>query len=247
MRIVSKRIIQLLRLYAFGIDHPFIPSLIKEGTGAILFRNRCQKFCIMILLFNGFPLFAQQDHFYLPKGIKKLVPALIITSCTGATQKDLDSNKAIADKLGWVICTSAKTKNHRDAWQNDRDIMDTYKELVSKYPVDTSNVFIYGFSGQAVQSLMEVFLHPEIFKGAVCICAHNGAMGLAKWESLSGHYFCLISREKDWNLEANKNMHREFLSQGIPDTLIITKGQHGPKTRRELFDACRWLADKIKK
>lgn len=193
-----------------------------------------------------YPLFAQQDYFYIPKNIKKPAPALIITSCTGATKNDLDSNKAIADKLGWVICTAAQTRNRRDAWQNDRDIMETYRELVSKYPVDTCNVFIYGFSGQAVQAMMEVFLHPDRFKGAVCICAHNGAMGLAKWESLSGHYFYMVSRENDWNLEANKNMHWEFMSHGITDTLIVTKGQHGSKDRRELYNACRWLDEKTR-
>jgi predicted esterase len=198
-----------------------------------------------LLLFTSL-LFAQQDYFYAPKNIKKPAPALIITSCTGATQKDLDSNRAIADKLGWVICTSAKTKNHRDVWQNDRDIMDTYRELISKYPVDTNNIFIYGFSGQAVQAMMEVFLHPDRVKGAVCICAHNGAMDLAKWESLSGHYFYLISREKDWNLEANQSIHRDFSSQGITDTLMITKGRHSPKDRRELYDGCKWLDKMIR-
>jgi dienelactone hydrolase len=190
---------------------------------------------------------AQQDFFYVPKGIKGQAPALIITSCTGATKKDLDSNRAIADKLGWVICTSAKTKNHRDSRQNDRDIMETYRTLVTQYPVDTSKIFIYGFSGQAVQAMMEVFLHPDKFKGAVCICAHDGALGLPEWGSLKGHFFYLISREKDWNLEANWKMHWKFLAHDVKDTLIVTKGEHGPKTRRELFDGCRWLKDKIKK
>lgn len=199
----------------------------------------------VLLLFASLSL-AQQDFFYVPKRIKGPVPALIITSCTGATQKDLDSNRAIADKLGWVICTSAKTKNHRDARQNDRDIMETYRILVTQYPVDTSKIFIYGFSGQAVQAMMEVFLHPKKFKGAVCICAHDGAMGLAERGSLKDRCFYLISREKDWNLEANRKMHWQFLAYDVKDTLIVTKGEHGSKTRRELFDGCRWLIEKIK-
>ncbi|MDQ7798986.1 MAG: hypothetical protein RDU76_08615 [Candidatus Edwardsbacteria bacterium] len=199
-----------------------------------------------LLVLSASFAFSQQDHFYAPKNVKKPAPALIITSCTGATQKDLDSNQAIADRLGWIICTSAQTRNHRDARQNDADIMATYKKLVADYPVDTSKIFIYGFSGQAVQAMMEVFLHPDKFKGAVCICAHNGAMGLAKWESLSGHYFYLISREKDWNLRANKSMHRMFLSRGIADTLIVTKGRHGPRDRRELYNGCMRLDKMIR-
>jgi len=191
-------------------------------------------------------IFAQQDHFYVPKGLKKPAPALIITSCTGATKADLDSNKAVADKLGWIICTSAKTKNHRDSRQNDADIMATYKTLLAKYPVDTSKIYLYGFSGQAVQALMAVFLHPTKFKGAVAICAHAGAMPYANWEMLRGKRFYLVSRERDWNLNDNKMMHQAFLENGISDTLVITPGQHGPKTRRELFEACKWLQSKIK-
>jgi len=241
--IVSKRIRHLLRLSASGIDRPLIPSLIKEGMGVVERPSPkiLYNFSIIILLFNTGLLIAQQDFFYVPKNIKKPAPALIITSCTGATKKDLDSNQAIADKLGWIICTSAKTKNHRDTWQNDRDIMETYRNLTINYPVDTSRVFIYGFSGQAVQAMMEVFLHPGIFKGAVCICAHDGALGLAKWELIKEHYFYLITRENNWNLEANKRLHRAFNLQGIADTMIVTKGRHGPKTSQELLEGCRWL------
>ena len=190
--------------------------------------------------------FAQQDHFYVPKGLKTPAPALIITSCTGATMKDLDSNKAVADSLGWVICTSAKTRNHRDSRQNDADITATYKTLLANYPVDTSRIYIYGFSGQAVQALMAVFLHPTKFKGAVAICAHAGAMSYANWEMLKNKMFYLVSREQDWNLNDNKMMHHSFLENSVSDTLIITPGQHGPKTRKELFEACKWLQSKIK-
>ncbi|MDO9026680.1 MAG: hypothetical protein Q7U87_02235 [bacterium] len=189
---------------------------------------------------------AQQDHFYVPKNLKPKAPALIITSCTGATKADLDSNKAIADKLGWVLCTSAKTRNHRDSRQNDADIMGTYKTLLAKCPVDPSRIYVYGFSGQAVQAMMEVFLHPTKFKGAVAICAHAGAMPYANWERLKDKCFYLVSRERDWNLNDNKMMHQAFLENSISDTLVITPGQHGPKTRRELFEGCKWLNNKTK-
>jgi len=198
-------------------------------------------FFLIAVFYLPLSAFAQQDLFYVPKNLKVKAPALIITSCTGATKADIDSNKAIADKLGWVICTSAKTRNHRDSRRNDADIMITYKTLTAKYPVDTARVFIYGFSGQAVQAMMAVFMHPSKFKGAVAICAHAGAMSYANWEMLKDRKFYLISRERDWNLLDNKTMHQAFLENGIPDTLVITKGQHGPKTRRELYEACKWL------
>lgn len=206
------------------------------------------KYIALFITALLFPLsaYSQQDHFYVPKGLKTQAPALIITSCTGATKKDLDSNKIIADSLGWIICTSAKTRNHRNARLNDADIMATYNALLASYPVDTSKIYIYGFSGQAVQAMMEVFLHPAKFKGAVAICAHTGAMPYAGWEMLKDKHFYLISRERDWNLNDNKMMHQAFLENGISDTLVITPGPHGPKTRKELFEACKWLQSKIK-
>ena len=189
------------------------------------------------------PLTAQTpgDLFYVPKKHAAQAPALIITSCTGATRADIDSNKAVADSFGWILATCAATRNHVAADLNDRAIFATYLKLVAGYPVDKSRVFIYGFSGQAVQALQEVFAHPELFRGAVAICAHAGALPLAQWDQLPGHGFYLISRQEDWNLEDNKKMHQLFQYNGLRDTLVITRGQHGPKDRKELFRGSKWL------
>lgn len=181
------------------------------------------------------------DLFYVPKKHAARAPALIITSCPGATQADLDSNRAIADSLGWVLAACAGTRNHRPAEDNDRDIFATYLKLVANHPVDKSRVFIYGFSGQGAQALMEVFSHPGLFRGAVAVCAHAGALPLARWETLSGQWFYLVTRRQDWNMMDNVKLHRLFQANGIRDTLVVTPGKHDPRTRRELFQACRWL------
>ncbi len=186
------------------------------------------------------------DLFYLPPAAKKPVPALVILSCTGATRADLDSCKIVADSLGWALATCARSRNHRDSRFNDYDIMSTCSALVSKYPVDSGRVFIYGFSGQGVQALMAVFLHPEAFRGAVTVCAHDGAMELARWEELRGKAFYLVTREKDWNREANGRIDAAFKSAGIMDTLILAKGKHEPKGYGEVLRGCRWLDLKLK-
>jgi pimeloyl-ACP methyl ester carboxylesterase len=196
-------------------------------------------------MFFGFSVsaLAQQtgDLFYVPKKHVAQAPALIITSCTGATQADIDSNRAVADSLGWVLATCAATRNRRGVWSNDRDLLATRAALAARYPVDTSRIFVYGFSGQGVQALMAVFAHPELFRGAVAICAHAQWLSLAKWETLIDSRFYLVSRWKDWNLEDSRIMHGQFRANGIRDTLVITSGRHEPKDRRELFRACQWL------
>lgn len=186
------------------------------------------------------------DLFYAPSKAGEPMPALIVLSCTGATKADLDSCKPIADSLGWALATCAKSRNHRDARFNDHDIMMTYSALAGKYPIDRSRVFIYGFSGQGVQALTSVFLHPEAFRGAVSICGHDGAMGLARWEELQGKAFYLVTRQKDWNREANGRMDSALRRAGIKDTLVITKGKHEPKGFREALEGCRWLDLKSK-
>ncbi len=65
----------------------------------------------MVLLVSFYAAYGagnQGDLFYVPAGARRSVPALIILSCTGATQADLDSCRPIADSLGWALATCAK-------------------------------------------------------------------------------------------------------------------------------------------
>lgn len=173
--------------------------------------------------------------------VGKKVPALLYLSCTGALKSDLNSLKFIGDSLDWILFSCHKTRNHRDQMQNDKAIMKTYNKAVKKYPIDTTKVFIYGFSGQGVQALREMFLHPTKFKGVHTVCAHTGAMSLANWSTLKGHLAYLISRENDWNLNENYLIDQAFFYHGIRDTLVITPGEHGIGDKYEIWRAIKWL------
>ena len=180
----------------------------------------------------------------LTQKVKKLalrVPALLYLDCGGATTKNLDSIKIVADSLKWILAACHKSRNHRNSMLNDKDIVKTYQKLVKNYKVDTSRIFIYGFSGMGVQALMELFLHPEMFRGAVTVCAHTGAMRLAQLENLKDHLIYLVSRNQDWNLKENLLMHQEFQKYRIHDTLVITVGEHSLGDKYELLKACFWL------
>lgn len=173
-------------------------------------------------------------------------PALLILSCTGATRTDLDSIIPMADSLGILAATCRASRNHRDIGANDRDIMRTYEKLVRDYPVDPERIFIYGFSGQAVQALAELFNHPANFRGVVSVCGHAGAMPAAKMAELEGKLIYLISKEKDWNLKANREMYELFFTNGIPVELFIAPGEHAPAAAKDLFTALKWLAENSK-
>lgn len=186
---------------------------------------------------------ADTDCFYMPKeaATGPLAPCLLILSCTGAYPVDLDTCRIVADSLGWVLATCHATRNHRSGELNDHDIVRTL-DKIRRLRVDTTRVFVFGFSGQAVQALATMFLHPELVRGVVATCAHAGALPLADWPTLPGHFAYLFSREQDWNRADNERMYRLFNEKGLVSELVTTPGEHGPGSRRELLAGCRWLA-----
>ncbi len=186
------------------------------------------------------------DCFYIPKKkTKKKLPALLVLSCTGAKKEDLDSLIFIAESLGFILFSCHKSRNHRDFLLNDKDILKTYQKLIKKYPVDTSKIFIYGFSGMGAQALLSNFLHPEIFKGAISICAPSLPLSFIKPDKLKKHIFYLITRKRDWNFYHNINLHEYFKRNNIKDTLVITEGEHQIGNKFELYKALSWLKNKF--
>lgn len=121
----------------------------------------------------------------------------------------------------------------------------TVEKLLQNYKVEPGQVFIYGFSGMGVQALLELFLHPQTFRGAIAACAHKGAMPFADFSRLHNHSVYLISRKKDWNLNDNILMHNLFKGSGIIDTLIVKNGEHSVPSSQELYNAIKWLLEKI--
>lgn len=189
---------------------------------------------------------ADSDCFYVPVKSNALgyYPALLVLSCTGATAEDLDSVIYVADSLKMIIATCHESRNHRESYLNDQDIMKTYEKLVCNFNVDLSRVFIYGFSGMGAQALLSLFLNGQQFRGVVGVCAHKGAMDYVEGGELAGRCIYLISREDDWNLDDNRRMQIQFGYYDLSDTLVITPGEHMPPNQKELLDACQWLLNK---
>ncbi len=186
---------------------------------------------------------ADSDCVYVPEcpTAGQYLPALIVLNCTGASAEDLEALIPVADSLCMIVATCHASMNHRDVFLNDQDIMKTYEKLVRNYLTDPSRVFIYGFSGMGVQAMMSLFLHASCFRGVFAVCAHKGAMSLAEGRELEDKYVYLISREEDWNLDDNRQMHFQFRHHGLRDTLAVTVGEHMKASQKELLDACSWL------
>ncbi len=185
---------------------------------------------------------ADSDCCYLPARVAaKRVPALVVLSCVGALPVDLDTVRLVADSLGWVMATCHRTRNHRDMRLNDRDIVRTITKLLANPRIDSNRVFLFGFSGQGVQALATMFLHPDLVRGVVAVCPHDGAMTLANWDLLPGRLVYIVTRQKDWNRPACETMFQLFMEHGIQAELSMTEGEHGPGPKHELLAGCAWL------
>jgi predicted esterase len=196
-------------------------------------------------LSKGIVCDADSDCFYLPGPVARTgarVPALLVLHCNGAVPKDLDTFRLVADSLNWVEATCHATRNHRSSDSNDVDIVHTIKKLLAQYPVDPSRVFLFGFSGQGVQALASMFLHPGLVRGVVAVCPHAAAVPLAVWGEMQEHLVYLVTREKDWNRLDNEKMYQLFNENGLTTELKTTPGEHGNGPASEVLAGCRWLS-----
>ncbi|MGQ9677926.1 MAG: hypothetical protein ACUVUD_01410 [bacterium] len=210
--------------------------------------------CLLIVnLSCPYSIICDEDSncYYTPEKVlsrKSSVPALIVLQCNGAKRGDLDSFKIVADSLNWVVATCNSSRNHRDIFLNDTDIYQVIKRLVRICPFDSSSIVIYGFSGQGAQAMASLFLHPDLVRGVLAVCAPRIAIRLLDLPlMLINHPIYLVSREEDWNRVDNLKMFEDFKSWGFPCTLLLTKGEHAIGTIEEVFAGCGWLDREMKK
>lgn len=186
---------------------------------------------------------ADGDCFYVPPAVVgESRPALVVLHCDGAGWGDLDSFRLICDSLDGVVATCHASRNRRGLTLNDSAVTATARKLLAGYDVDSSRVFVFGYSGQGIQALAALFLHPDLYRGAVSVCGHRGSLGLAVFELLADRYVYLVTRVADWNRAENEMLAEVLVANGVPTRLVTTSGEHQPGSCAELLDACRWLA-----
>lgn len=191
---------------------------------------------------QGVSVDADSDCFYAPPSADTVrSPALLVLSCTGIVRHDIDSLAPVADSFGLILAGCHGSRNHRTYPDNDRDIIRTFEKLVVQYPVDPARVFICGFSGMGAQSIQEVLSHPALFRGALSACSPAVDLSQADPGTLAGSRLYLISREKDWNLEGNRQMSLALQEMGTPSLLQIYPGEHAPGPIEELYQGITWL------
>lgn len=187
---------------------------------------------------------ADSDCFYIPSCLQEFcrsTPALILLHCNGARPVDLDTCRLVADSLGWVMASCHASRNHRDPRLNTADILKTVRKLVMSYCVDPDRIFLFGFSGQGQQALMTMFMHPDLIRGTISVCAPGGVLQFISSGRLQHNCVYLITRKSDWNLQDNLRMNRIFNLRGLVSHVEITSGEHSPGPWQEILQGARWL------
>lgn len=189
---------------------------------------------------------SDSDCFLIPGGpLASKIPVLVYLSCTGGKPWDVDSLREISEKMGWGLATCGKSRNHRDPRHNEMDILKIVYKIRRITVIDTTKIFLFGFSGQGAQALGFALRHPELIRGTITDCAHHGL--ITQFDPFASRHqlFYLITRELDWNRYHNELLYNAFVINHIKDTLIIAPGEHDIGPRSEIFEGCLWFIEKM--
>lgn len=166
---------------------------------------------------------------------------LVLLNCKGGTVQDIYTNVAVAETLRWFMASCKGPRNHRETALNEHDILNLVQYLCDAYPVDTNQVYIFGFSGMGAQALATACNNPMRFAGVISTCGHNAGLQDVDWDKASSLKFYLITREKDWNRVHNENLNSFFQGKGIRSWLLLTPGEHQEGPPQECYNGCRWM------
>lgn len=126
-----------------------------------------------------------------------------------------------------------------------------YKEIVAKYPVDTTRVFIGGMSAGGMMSLDVVFQNLIPAAGFVTNCPvipPDFAPGMAAQMRQRGVRGAIITGDKDFAYERQKQVVEAFTKAGLPHqfTVIPGMGHQIPPDFSSRLDAALAEIDKAR-
>ena len=183
-------------------------------------------------------------YYYLPSNYSpaKKYPLLIYLD-PAARKLSLPMYTVPGDSLGIIIASSRKSKNF-DPAASFHSISIIYNDLTKKGYVDTSFVFLAGFSGGARAAVSYSQDHPEI-KGLICCGAglpFQGNMQTIREVPLAG-----IAGVKDMNFEEMISLHEELDGMKRENLLLLFNGGHQWPSAELLSTAAGWLLQHLKK
>lgn len=119
--------------------------------------------------------------------------------------------------------------------------------VVRDYQVDSSRVYVSGFSGGGRVASMVAPEYPQVFKGAIFICGVNfwGNREPARLETVQANRYVFLTGRKDFNRRETRTAYRSYQKAGVEGVLLmdISGMDHRNPSAAKLSEAIAFLDD----
>lgn len=119
--------------------------------------------------------------------------------------------------------------------------------VAREYQVDSSRVYVSGFSGGGRVASMVAPEYPQVFKGAIFICGVNfwGNRKPSQLEAVQANRFVFLTGRKDFNRDETRSAYRSYKKAGAENVLLmdISGMDHRNPSAKRLAEAIAFLDD----
>ena len=122
--------------------------------------------------------------------------------------------------------------------------------IARDYQVDSSRVYVSGFSGGGRVASMVAPEYPQVFKGAIFICGVNfwGNREPARLTTVQANRYVFLTGRKDFNRDETRSAYRSYQRAGVEDVLLmdISGMDHRNPPAGKLTEAIAFLDSKLR-
>jgi pimeloyl-ACP methyl ester carboxylesterase len=161
---------------------------------------------------------------YLPSGYTTSAkfPLILAFDPHGSGNLPVEQYKSLAERYGYILMGSNNSKNGLPMNETESIITSMFEEITDSYPIDTSRIYLMGFSGGArIASL--VALYYGGVKGVIgCGAGFPGTNqpGRFRFDYIG------FAGNADFNMNELVSLDEQLEEQGFRHSLIIFDGKH---------------------
>ncbi len=212
----------------------------------------------MFLLFGGAPVFAGPDRgtviddpryvVYLPPEMNSgdKYPAVFALGPDANARAAADLWVPVVQSRGWIIVASKECRNDLTFTELMPKLELVIKDVLSKHPIDRTQVLVAGYAGGAMAAHALIFAHPDWFAGLV---VNTGMIHPSYTQQIAaypkGKLAVFLASPTDYRYDEMQN-DRQFLENLEWKTEWIDfEGGHMPAPVAAYEQAARWLDQRL--